>query len=207
MTATLAALPDMADAPVSPAPVAAEHAQMWALIQRAQAGDREAFGEVWKTYHNVVFRSVMHRVHNVHTAEEITSDVFLAAFRALGSVSYEGKGFLAWLHTTARNRCIDFYRSGRAKYELIDNDTISTDRPDQGQHVEHAVLRGIDSVRLHAALKKLSDEQRRAIVATYYEGMTSAEAGALLGKTPEAVKALTLRARRQLIHLLAETRS
>lgn len=207
MTATLTALPDMADAPVSPAPVASEHAQMWALVQRAQAGDREAFGDVWRANHGIIFRSVLRRVGNYDTAEEITSDVSFAALNKLDTISYQGRDLLAWLHTTARNRCIDFFRKAQTKLEVVDDEAAMVARPDQRQHTEHAVIRRIDAARVREALKHLPAEQQRAVVATYFEGLTSTEAGLVLGKTPEAVKALTLRARRQLIHLLAETRS
>ncbi|MCB0012114.1 MAG: hypothetical protein KDE34_09435, partial [Anaerolineales bacterium] len=54
------------------------------LIRRAQAGDADAFGLLYKEHVTAVYRYVYFRVRNVKDAEDITEQVFLNAWQALG---------------------------------------------------------------------------------------------------------------------------
>ena len=63
----------------------------WHLVEAAQTGDAGAFGELYDRYSEVVFRFLVARVQNRTVAEDLTSDTFLRAFRAIGGVSYQGR--------------------------------------------------------------------------------------------------------------------
>src|SRR5262245_34992239 len=54
-------------------------AEVWALIERAQAGDGGAFGSLYDRYFDTVFRFVYFRVGNRQLAEDLTADTFLRA--------------------------------------------------------------------------------------------------------------------------------
>lgn len=201
MTATLAALPDMADAPISPAPVASEHAQMWALVQRAQAGDAEAFGQIWAQYADQVFRFIYFRCGNRDTAHDLSSEVWLRALKRIGSFTYEGRDVGAWLITISRNLLVDFYKCGPGKREVSTADVFgSIDNPDgdrwtQPERVaEHTDLR--DALR--DALAELNPWQRRCIELRFLEGKSVAETAEAMGTNDGVVKTLQYRATRAL---------
>lgn len=77
--------------------------EVWALVERAQAGEAEAFGLIYDRYVDTVFRFVYFRVGNRQLAEDLTSDTFLRALKRIGSFTWQGRDLGAWLVTIARN--------------------------------------------------------------------------------------------------------
>src|SRR5258708_23862066 len=99
----------MAELPNSPSGDAvnsAEREEDAALARRASSGEAEAFGALYDRYVERVYRYVFYRVRNEAEAEDVTSDVFMRALRAMPK--YEPRqAFLAWLYRIARNAIID----------------------------------------------------------------------------------------------------
>src|SRR4029453_3188301 len=79
-----------------------------ALVRRAQDGDREAFGELYRTHLPAVARLVRFRLG--HEDEDAVSEVFLRAWRGLSSYRDTGIPFAAWLYGIARHVAIDALR-------------------------------------------------------------------------------------------------
>lgn len=176
----------------------------WRLVERAQAGDVQAFGALYDRYNNEVYKYLWLRCGHIQLAQDLTSDVWERALRSIGRLQFQGVSPVGWLLTIARNRAIDHFRSGRFRLEVFDEETARADRPDTGVGVEDAVLSRTDAARLLEAVKRLPAPQQEAIALTYFCGLNSREASQVMGKTPEAVKALTLRGRRQLIRILPD---
>jgi RNA polymerase sigma-70 factor (ECF subfamily) len=65
-------------------------AEVWALVERAQAGESAAFGLIYDRYVDTVFRFVYFRVGNRQLAEDLTSDTFLRALKRIGSFTWQG---------------------------------------------------------------------------------------------------------------------
>ena len=82
-----------------------------ALVRRAQDGDRDAFGELYRTHLPAVSRLVRFRVGAEN--EDVVSDVFLRAWRGLASYRDTGVPFAAWLYGIARHVAIDTLRKRR----------------------------------------------------------------------------------------------
>src|SRR5262249_17534059 len=83
-----------------------------ALVRRAQDGDRDAFGELYRIHLPAVARLVRFRVG--HDDEDAVSEVFLRAWRGLASYRDTGVPFAAWLYGIARHVAIDeLRRQGR----------------------------------------------------------------------------------------------
>ena len=208
MTATLVALPDMADAPASPAPVAAEHAEMWALIQRAKAGDLDAFGEVYEHYVDTVFRFLYFRCGSHPLSEDLCSETFLRAIRRLGSYTYEGRDFGAFLVTIARNLLADHFKSSRHKLEITIGDVLDAngDRADRDRAVdpEANALDYMSNRTLAAAVMQLADDQREVIILRFFRGLSVGETAEVMGKNVGAIKASQYRAVRALAYLLPD---
>src|SRR5262249_56811428 len=83
------------------------HAETWHLVRLAQAGDGEAFGQLYDRYVDMVFRFVYLRVNDRALAEDFTSETFLRALRRIGTISYQGRDIGAWFITIARNIVLD----------------------------------------------------------------------------------------------------
>ena len=80
-------LAELTEAGVAPEPGAVD---VWGLVRRAQAGDAEAFGELYDNYVTMVHRYVYHRVGDRATAEDVTSETSSA--RCAGSTRCRSRG-------------------------------------------------------------------------------------------------------------------
>jgi RNA polymerase sigma-70 factor (ECF subfamily) len=181
-------------------------AEVWALVERAQAGEAEAFGLIYDRYMDTVFRFVYFRVGNRQLAEDLTSDTFLRALKRIGSFTCQGRDLGAWLVTFARNLVADHFKSGRYRLEVTTGDVLDADREDRGPEgsPESAVVDHITNVALLTAVKQLNPEQQECIVLRFLQGFSVAETAQTMGKNEGAIKALQYRAVRALARLLPE---
>ncbi|WP_242658231.1 sigma-70 family RNA polymerase sigma factor [Klenkia brasiliensis] len=183
-------------------PEGAEQVAVWTLVERAQAGEAEAFGELYDRYADMVFRYLYHRVPDRQTAEDFTSETFVRALRRIDSLSFQGRDVGAWLVTIARNIVRDHVKSSRFRLEVATADMRDADRATDGP--EDAVLQGLTNEQLMACVAQLGDEQRECIALRFLQGLSVAETAAAMGKKDGAVKALQHRAVKRLATLLPE---
>lgn len=198
-----AALPPV-EQPV-PAPAEGESAVALGLVQRAQAGDAEAFGELYDRYVDGVYRYVYYRVGSAQLAEDLTSETFLRALRRISSFTWQGRDVGAWFVTIARNLIADHYKSSRYRLEMTSDDMTTVS---ESRHVEEgpedAVLEAMQNKVLLEAVKQLNAEQQECIVLRFLQGLSVAETAERMGKNDGAIKALQYRAIRSLGRLLPE---
>ena len=180
--------------------------EVWELVERAKAGDAEAFGLIYDRYVDNVYRFVYFRVGNPQLAEDLTADTFLRALSRIGSVTWQGRDLRAWLVTIARNRIADHFKSGRYRLEITTGDLLEADREERGSEgsTEDAVMDHITNVALLTAVKQLNPEQQECIVLRFLQGFSVAETAEAMGKTEGAIKALQYRAVRALARLLPD---
>ncbi|WP_435830979.1 ECF subfamily RNA polymerase sigma factor, BldN family [Polymorphospora rubra] len=180
--------------------------EVWKLVERAQAGEAEAFGLIYDRYVDTVFRFVYFRVGNRQLAEDLTSDTFLRALKRIGSFTWQGRDLGAWLVTIARNLVADHFKSGRYRLEVTTGDVLDADREDRGPEgsPEAAVVDHITNVALLTAVKQLNPEQQECIVLRFLQGFSVAETAKAMGKNEGAIKALQYRAVRALARLLPD---
>ncbi len=173
------------------------------VLSRAQAGDGEAFAELYDQYVGLVYRYIYYRVSSVALAEDLTSETFVRALRRLPSFQWQGRDFGAWLVTIARNLIADHYKSGRYRLEIATDDILlaasssaTTDSP------EREVLESLTNATLLEAVKRLGAEQQECIVLRFLQGLSVAETALAMGKNEGAIKALQYRAVRTLGRML-----
>jgi RNA polymerase sigma-70 factor (ECF subfamily) len=185
--------------PVDEAPTG-EAAEVWALVERAQAGGddgAEAFGLIYARYVDTVFRFVYFRVGNRQLAEDLTSDTFFRALRRIGSFTWQGRDLGAWLVTIARNLVADHFKSGRYRLEVSTADMLAgDDRVDHNPEgaPESAVVDHLTNVALLTAVKQLNPEQQECLVLRFLQGFSVRETAQAMGKNEGAIKALQMRA-------------
>lgn len=174
------------------------------LVERAQRGDNAAFAQLYDRYLDQVYGYVQRRVGHRQTAEDLTGDVFLRAYRRLGQFEWQGKDLGAWIMTIARNRVHDHFKSARFRMER--SAEIDADRHD-GSRVERpdAIAEGRDLARsLGRALDQLKDEHREVIELRFVHGMNVAETAEVLERSVGATKALQYRALRALAEIVKD---
>ena len=189
---------------VQHAPAEGEVAVTLALVQRAQAGDTEAFGELYDRYVDLVYRYVYYRVGSAQVAEDLTSETFLRALRRLSSFTWQGRDVGAWFVTIARNLIADHYKSSRYRLEMTTDDVSESGAALSQEGPENAVLEAMQNKVLLEAVKQLNAEQQECIVLRFLQGLSVAETAQAMGKNDGAIKALQYRAIRSLGRLLPE---
>ena len=150
--------------------------------------------ELFRLHARAVFAVCLANTHNHHDAEDVMQGVFLKATAKLSSLRELARA-RAWLLQVARRQCIDFHRKRKPAEPLLD-DPMDTPPDDGGA-----------SRRLHAAIQRLPESYREAIVLYYMDGRKSSSVAASLGITEAAVRQRIVRARAMLHDLLEGDRS
>jgi RNA polymerase sigma-70 factor (ECF subfamily) len=187
-----------------------------ALVELAQRGDAEAFGQLYEQYVDVVYRYVYVRVGSQPLAEDLTSETFLRALRRLDRFTWQGRDIAAWFVTIARNLITDHHRSGRSRFEITTDELLGADaagdpaddrlgrRAEPGP--EEAVLERSRNARLVEAIRQLVPDQQECLVLRFFHEFSLAETAQALGRSEGAVKQLQLRAVRALAAIMTEER-
>jgi len=176
------------------------HAESWELVSRAQAGDGEAFGQLFLRYKDMVYRYLYYRVGDQATAEDFTSETFLRALRRIGTITYQGRDIGAWFVTIARNIVFDHAKSARHRLEVTIPETI--EHTDPGPCLEDSVISALTTERLMRALNTLGSDQRECLMLRFIQGMSVTETAEIMGRNSGAIKALQHRAIRKLADLV-----
>ncbi len=176
------------------------HVETWQLVTRAQAGDGEAFGQLYERYVDTVFRFIYYRVNDRAVAEDFTSETFLRALRRIKGIQYQGRDIGAWFITIARNIVLDHVKSARHRLEVTTGDVIEGN--DTEPSPDAAVIRSLTSEHLTRAIKRLGNEQRDCIVLRFIQGLSVSETAEAMGKNDGAIKALQHRAVRKLADMV-----
>lgn len=158
------------------------------LIRRATGGDFEAFGELYSIYLDRIYRYVFYQVKDKMTAEDITEDVFIKAWRAISSCKGKEKTFSSWLYRIAHNHVIDVFR-GQKKELSTEMETVA-ELSDPKLKVEtelerQELLNGIDC---------LPQNQKQVIILKFIEGLDNREIGQIMDKNQGAIRILQMRA-------------
>jgi RNA polymerase sigma-70 factor (ECF subfamily) len=173
-----------------------EQVRIAALVQLAQAGDKEAFAQLYDAYVDTVFRYVLVRVANRALAEDLTSETFVRAMRRIDSFTWQGKDIAAWFVTIARNLIADHVKSARFRFEVATADMRDADERVDAPDTE--VLTRLRDERLVSAIKALGPDQAECVTLRFLQGLSLADTARVLGKSEGAVKQLQLRATRAL---------
>jgi len=135
-----------------------------------------------------VYGYLARRCHDGQLAEDLTSEVFLAAVRAIkqGDVVTVG---VPWLIGVARHKLADHWRK-RARDDRL-QDALATEHAETDDPWDAT----LDRVQATEVLCALGDHHRSALTLRYVDGLPVPEVADLLGRTVHATEALLVRAR------------
>ena len=160
------------------------------LITRAQAGDEDAFVELYEQHRSAVFTYIFYRVGDQATAEELMAEVFCRMVISIQDFTSRGKPILAWLYTIARNLVIDHHREiARLRVVPLDNRIVA-----ETKNPEAVAESSLNADCLRRALSRLTEEQRLVILLKFVENRSNPEVATIMVKTEGAVKSLQHRA-------------
>ena len=169
------------------------------LLAAVADGERTALEELYRRHAPWIVARLQRRCSDPGLVDEVLQDAFVAAWRAADR--YDGRGEVgAWLWGIAVRRLVDAVRrSPRPTADLLSvPETV-----DVTASAEEQVLLGLEHGELGPALDRMSPELRAVVRATVLDGLTTREAGKLLGIPSGTVKTRMMRARAQLREALA----
>ena len=179
----------------------------YALVQRIQSGDSDAFAVLMDLYQKQVYHLALRTVCNPEDAADMTQEAFLRAYRAIGSFRGDSK-LSVWLYRLTQNVCIDFLRSRGRKPTVsltVENEEdevqeldVADDRFDPEVQYQRKALR--DAVR--RGLDELPEDYRTILVLREINGLSYAEIGEQLQLEEGTVKSRLFRARKKLCEFL-----
>jgi RNA polymerase sigma-70 factor (ECF subfamily) len=173
------------------------------LIEQCLAGDQGAWEQIVRQNWRKVFNVAYKFVGKHDEAEDLTQDIFLKIFKALGTFDRRAN-FQTWIISISRNLCIDHYRSVRKERQTIARDVDSNDlqpaTTDRGPYAqaEHQDLRA----QLRQALETLPVTLRTAVVLRDLQELSYQEIADRLGLPEGTVKSRINRGRIELAHQL-----
>ncbi|MFJ4688155.1 ECF subfamily RNA polymerase sigma factor, BldN family [Streptomyces sp. NPDC091377] len=179
-----------------------DSARMMELVERAQAGEAEAFGRLYDQYSDTVYRYIYYRVGGKATAEDLTSETFLRALRRIGTFTWQGRDFGAWLVTIARNLVADHFKSSRFRLEVTTGEMLDANEVERSP--EDSVLESLSNAALLDAVRRLNPQQQECVTLRFLQGLSVAETARVMGKNEGAIKTLQYRAVRTLARLLPD---
>lgn len=177
-----------------------------ALLARHVAGDRDAFGELFRRHRDRLWSVALRTTSDPEEAADALQDAMVNAFRAADR--FRGDAAVGtWLHRIVVNACIDRMRRGasRPTVRYPDEQSPGWQRAvrDPADMAESRDLR----IVLDRALAGLPPEQRAAVVAVDVGGLSVQEAAQALGVPPGTVKSRCARGRARLAAVLADLRN
>lgn len=181
------------------------------VIARAQAGDRDAFAELYTRYQVTVYRYVHRRISNPTVAEDITAEVFARALRGISRFTWQGRDPVVWLCTIAMNLIRDHFALSRTRLEVSSDDAVA------GQHrrdlscgrdplgdegPEATAIAAMTTAALREAISHLTEPQQRVITLRFFGELTTQETADLMGISARAVVSMQYRATQALADFL-----
>ena len=168
-----------------------------ALIARVADGDRRALEQLYRSHAGWLLVRLGRRCADPHLVDEVVQDTFVAVWRSAGK--YSGRGEVAaWIWGIGVRRLVDALRRAPKSAVMADPPEMDIELS-----AEERVLLGVEYGDLAGALDRLSPELRAVVQSTVLDGLTTAEAGRLLGIPQGTVKTRMKRAREQLREELA----
>ena len=158
------------------------------LVRRAQAGDREAFALLAKQFERRVYTLALYYTRERAAAEDLSQEVWLKAFSALGQFRSEA-GFYTWLRQITVNTFLNHRRSRAA--EPLSETEADDHRP---QRVEEDFHRRILVQKVFRALGELTPQQRLIFLLKHREGMTYEEIAQVFNCSTGTIKKALFRA-------------
>src|SRR5918998_3792181 len=166
-------------------------AEIRKLVERGQAGDRDALEELYLLHFDRIYAYLHLSVGNRHDAEDLTTQTFLKMLESIGRFRWQAAPFSAWLFRIAHNLAMDHFRASRRWQPEED---VPEPPGSEEASAEDQAMHSIGRQSLLELIDKLSTEQQQVLTLKFVFNVPNAEVATILGKTEGAIKSLQHRA-------------
>ena len=180
------------------------------LMLRWQAGDEGAFSELVEAYSGRVYSLLTRFLGPVAQREDLVQDVFLRVLRAKDRYTPTAR-FSTWVYRITFNLATNHRERAGLRRHLSLDQSVGEDStafaelvPDESTpSPEEALNQGDVVAAVRAAIERLPETQRMALILARYDELPYAEIAVVLDSSEKAIKSLVHRARENLRVLLA----
>jgi RNA polymerase sigma-70 factor (ECF subfamily) len=163
------------------------------LLELITGGDEGAFRELVERHVDRAYALALRILRNGADAEDVVQDTLLKIWSHRGSWQSGRAKFSTWLYRVVTNRCLDMRR--RPKTEGMDEAPEMVDaQPDALTTLQ----RHEASDLLAREMERLPDQQRVALILSYYDDLSNAQIAEVMDTTVQAVESLLKRGRQHL---------
>ena len=141
--------------------------EITSLVERAQAGDREAYGQLVERFQPTVYAVALARLRNPTEAQELAQEVFLHGMKKLPQLR-DVQCFAGWLRQITVRMAINWLTRHRP---LTRGDSEALDNAEAaGTTPLEAMVRAEQATELYKGLDRLKPVDRATLVAFYIRG-------------------------------------
>ena len=164
------------------------HEQLGALIQKAQAGDKEAFAQFFVQTSEIQYHLILTYVNETDAAQDILQEVYLTLYQNLANIR-RPQSVIAYLNTTTHQVCMNYRRRAatRSAHSVSPTtapfDVTALSLAEQAEYSEQLV-------QLRHALKKLTSREQQVILMRYAQRLKISDIATALELSPATVKRL-----------------
>jgi RNA polymerase sigma-70 factor (ECF subfamily) len=154
-----------------------------AVVEGFLAGDEDALRAAWDAWGGTLYAFCLRSLPTAADAEDVTQQIFVAAWRGRAGFDPTRGTLLAWLFGIARRKVVDRLRS-------LERTPVPTEdpRPDRHAEAEPEIERTADRLLVADALSRLPVERRRVLELAFFEDLTHVQIAARLGLPLGTVK-------------------
>ena len=163
------------------------------LISQAQE-DEQAYEKLYQKYTRKIYAYFWYRVgHHKETAEDLTQETFLLAFRDIKRFEFRGYSYFSYLLRVAHNLLVNYYRKAKP-LPLPEIEKL----PAEFTEDVHDIEQRVDSLTIWKAMEEMPINEQNALILFYWDDLPVREISEIMGKSENAVKLLLSRGRKRL---------
>jgi RNA polymerase sigma-70 factor (ECF subfamily) len=175
---------------LEPSSEAVEDADTARLVARFQAGESQAFTDLYLRYFDRIYGYLRLLLRDSHEAEDFAQHVFVEAFERLPQFRLTGAPVRVWLFTIARNAALSRLRK-TSRLDVVEPARLDASRELRSSlELEPSILGWISDRELLMFVERLPQVQRQVIALRHMLDLTNLEIAAMLGRSPNDVAAI-----------------
>lgn len=166
-----------------------QSAHLLELVQKAQAGDVEAFEMLYNESYEPILRFMTIRVPSVDDAEDLAQQVFIRFYRNLPNWKDQGYSPMAYIFTVARSVVADYWRANKNR-PIENSEQVLPLIMDSGKGPDELAKSSETTEQIVQAISRLPDNYQEVISLRLIKGLTNPEIAKLIGKSEVATRKL-----------------
>ena len=176
------------------------------LMQRvAKVRDSDAFAILVERYKGKLYATCYRMMGNVGEAEDMVQDSFIKLWTHAERWDGNKAKVTTWLYTITTNTCRDALRKRKAI--MVEHDEgYGEHQEGDGEQPNDRIESEQTAGHVREALEALSEDQKQAVILSYYQELSHAEIGEIMGKTAKSIEGLVSRARKDMKGRLAKVK-